>query len=130
MNAIEATKLLAILSTVDKREFDATTAQGWAWALDDIPYSLALAAAKKALTHGYVDIPAIQKQIRTMRLSIESDVRAAKLRGLIPDEWPRSQPLPDAVMDRLADARKQLFEANNDYPDEIAEHGRRPELDR
>lgn len=129
MNATEAAKLLSVLAAFDRREFNATTAQGWAWALDDVPYNLAMAAAKRALKHGYVDVPAIQKEIKAMRYGIESDVRAAKQRGLIADDWPKSMPLPDDVMGQLAEARKRLFEATNDYPDEIADHGHMREID-
>ncbi len=124
MNATEAAKLLAILSAIDRRELDATTAQGWAWALDDVPLGLALTAAKRAQQHGhYVDVQAIQREITGMRQHIESDIRAAKARKLIPDTWPKTQPLPDDVATNLAEARKSLYEQNNDYPDEIQNDG-------
>lgn len=130
MNATDAAKLLSVLAELDRREFNAVTAQAWAWALDDIPYNLGLQAAKNAYKAGtYVDIAAIERQITRMRPKIESDVRAAKLRGLIPDDWPKTQPIPDHAMDKLITARKQLFEANNDYPDEITGSDNPKEID-
>jgi hypothetical protein len=130
MNATDAAKLLSVLAELDRREFNAITAQAWAWALDDIPYNLGLQAAKNAYKAGsYVDIAAIERQITRMRPQIESDVRAAKLRGLVADDWPKTQPIPDAAMDKLVAARKQLFEANNDYPDEIDGNSNPKEID-
>lgn len=129
MNPTEALKLLAVLAEIDRREYNATTAQAWAWALDDIPYNLGLKAAKHAFKAGnYVDIAAIEREVTKMRPQIEAEVRAAKLRGLIPDTWPKSQPIPDTAMEKLIEARRRLFEANNDYPDEIADNGNPKEI--
>lgn len=121
MNAIEAGKILAVLAAVDRREVDATTAQGWAWALEDVPYERGLEAAKRAVRAGtgYVDATAIRRELRAMQPGLERDVRSAKARGLIPDMWPASRPLPIPVEKQLRDLQAAAYEATNDLAEDV-----------
>lgn len=130
MNATEAAKLLAILAAVDRREFDTTTAQGWAWALPDATLEHALEAARRAMDTGsYVDVTAIKTQLRAMRPRLEADVRSAKVRGLIPTDWPTSRPLPAPLEQRLRDAQHATWTATNDRPEQIAPPTASPAID-
>ena len=125
MNAKEAGQLLAILSAIDNREVDTTKAQGWAWALSDVPYSRGVEAAQRAIRAGvrYIDVQAIRAQLKEMQPQLESDVRSAKARGIIPESWDKHQPLTHELEEQLRTIRAREYEATNDRPEEITGTG-------
>ncbi len=116
MNATEAGLILARLSTIDNREVDKARAQGLAWALEDVSYERGLEAVERVVRSGasYVDALAIRRELRAMQPRLESDVRSAKARGLVPADWPARQPLPVEIEKRLHDAQRADYEAHND----------------
>lgn len=116
MNASEALKLLSVLAEIDRREFNATTGQAWAWALEDVEYARGLEAAKRAMKAGekYIDLQTIQHQLRAMQPRLEADVRSAKLRGVIPDDWPKHKPLTLALEAELRHLQKIDYSIHND----------------
>lgn len=129
MTPNEALDLLSTLAIFDRREVNAAVARGWAWALDDVPAYLALEAAKRAQDAGvYVDIQAVKRELNAMRPQLESAVRSAKQRGLVPADWPKAKPLPPEIRQRLTDAWRHEYEENNDSPEEIAPPGRGVDL--
>lgn len=121
MNALEAGKILAILAAVDRREIDTTTAQGWAWALEDIEYERGLEAAKRAVKSGagYVDVTAIRRELKAMQPGFERDVRSAKARGIVSDSWPATKPLPLQLEQQLRAAQAAAYEATNDLAEDV-----------
>jgi hypothetical protein len=119
MNPQEAATLLAMLSSIDNREVDAVRAQGWAFALDDIPFDVAKLALHDALHAddiGYIDHKAIRRFAAPHIRRIARDVKSAKIRGFIPDEWPDTRPLPAPITARLV----AEWETNNNPISEIA----------
>ena len=130
MNVTEAGKLLAILSAIDNRETDVTKAQGWAWALEDIPYSRAVEAAKRAIRAGvrYIDVQAIRAELKGMQPQFESDVRSAKARGLIDESWDKHEPLTEHLEQQLRAIQAREFAATNDRPEEITRKGPTPDF--
>ena len=129
MNALEAAKILAVLAAVDRRELDATTAQGWAWALADVPLERGLEAAQRAVRSGatYVDVQAIRRELRAMQPRLEQDVRSAKARGLVAPDYPARQPLPIEVEQRLRALQADAYSSTNDVDRDAiaAAHSRR-----
>lgn len=129
MNAREAGQLLAILSAVDRREVDATTAQGWAWALNEVAFEHALEAARRAMNTGaYVDVNAIKGQLKSMRPRLEADVRSAKARGIVPESWPRTKPLTGELEAQLRAAQSAEWADTNDRPEEITPGAHQPDV--
>lgn len=124
MTPNEALDLLSTLAIFDRREVNAAVARGWAWALDDVPAYLAVEAARRAQDAGvYVDIQAVKRELNAMRPQLESDVRSARQRGLVPADYPKSKPLSPEVRQRLNEARRREFEENNDRPEELSPPG-------
>lgn len=130
MNATEAGKLLAILAAIDNRETDVTKAQGWAWALADVPYPRAVEAVQRAIRAGvrYIDVQAIRGQLKDMQPQFEADVRSAKARGLIEEGWDKHEPLTEDLQRRLREIQAREWAATNDRPEEIQGGGTGPEL--
>lgn len=113
MNATEAGQLLIILAAVTGREPNAAAAQGWAFALDDVPYEIAQDALRDALRSpdaAYVTPQTIRKHAAPLLRRLAASVRSARLRGYVPPDWPETRPLPPAAAERL----RAEFEATND----------------
>lgn len=114
MTADEARDLLTLLSALDNRiEVNPATALSWSFALQEIPLDVAKQAVKALVEAGdaYRFTPqAIARSARPFMQRLATDVRSAKLRRLVPDDWPLSRPLPAGVAERLA---AEWF-ANND----------------
>lgn len=116
MNKTEAAKLLTVASGFDRRQVDELTAHAWASALDGHTY----AACERAivdhhrdpltrttyLTVGHV-LDRVELGARTSTAEIETDVRSAKARGIIPADWPRREPLTPQDAYRLSAARER-----------------------
>lgn len=104
MDAIEAARLLTILAAVTDREPSAAKAQGWAYALDDLPYSVGEAALRDALHSAdaaYITPQTIRKHAAPLLRRLAADVRSARVRGWVVRDWPETQPLPVEVTERL-----------------------------
>lgn len=112
--------LLSVLASLDPRvKFDAATAYGWAQALAAIPDEVLIPAgmaAARANDQGYpVNVGMIEKQAQPFLRRIARDVRSARIRHLVPDDWPDSRPIPAHAAEALA----AEWAANNDGPAEI-----------
>jgi len=129
MNAAEATDLLTILAAAEGRsEVNAAQALSWSFALEDVPVEIAKAALQDAFKAGdvYRMTPqTIRKHAGPYLRRLAADVRSAKLRNLVPQDWPATRPLPPAAADRLL----REFEATNDR-EELSPLAPRKALDR
>lgn len=106
MDALEAGQLLLILAATTDREPSAAKAQGWAYALEDVPFTVgeqALKAALRSPDAGYITPQTIRKHAAPLLRRLAADVRSAKLRGWIIPDWPEARPLPAEVAQRLAE---------------------------
>lgn len=116
MNKTDAAKLLAVASGFDRRQVDELTAAAWASALDGYSYSeceRAIVAHHRDpatrlqyLTVGLV-LDRLEQNQRTRRTDVEADVRSAKARRLIDENWPAREPLPTEAAYKLAAARER-----------------------
>lgn len=104
VNVTEAGQLLTITAAVTGRTPTAAQAQGWAWALDDLPYPVAEQALRTALAEGetYITPPTIRRHARAHLRRLAADVRSARIRGLVPRDWPETRPLPPDAAAALA----------------------------
>jgi hypothetical protein len=128
VNAAEATDLLTILAAAEGRsEVNPAQAISWSFALDDIPADVAQAALREAFHAGEtyrVTPQSIRKHAAPLMRRLAANVRSARIRGLVPPDWPETRPLPDAVRDRLA----QEWEATNDAGELAAGTPKRREI--
>ncbi len=116
MNNSEAAKLLTIASGFDRRQVDALTATAWASALDGHTYAECEraiiehhrdpATRTTYLTVGHV-LDRVEAGARTSTADVETDVRVAKARGIIPADWPRRQALTPEAAYKLQAARER-----------------------
>lgn len=116
MNKSEAAKLLTVASGFDRRQVDELTATAWAAALDGhtyveceraiIEHHRDPATRTTYLTVGHV-LDRVEAGARTNVVDVETDVRAAKARGIIPADWPRREPLTPEAAYRLQAARER-----------------------
>lgn len=113
MNRTEVAQLLTLASAFDKRKVDDPTVLAWHAVLKNFDYGLAEQAViehqagalrREYLTVGHV-VDAVRAASRQNPEQIEVDVRSAKARRWIPQDWPRRQPLPADMAARLAEAR-------------------------
>jgi hypothetical protein len=117
MNAAEATQLLTLIAAAEGRsEVNPAQALSWSFALDDIPAEIAQAALRDAFHVGdaYRITPqTLRRHAAPLMRRVAADVRSAKLRGLIPDAWPETRPIPSEAADRL----RAEFDSTNDRPE-------------
>lgn len=116
MNTSDAAKLLTIASGFDRRQVDALTATAWAAALDGhtfaecekaiIEHHRDPATRTTYLTVGHV-LDRVEAGARISTADIETDVRSAKARGIIPQDWPRREPLTPEAAYKLRTARER-----------------------
>lgn len=129
MTPREATELLTLISALDNRiEVNPATALSWSFALQEIPLDVARRAVKALVDAGdaYRFTPqAISKAARPFMQRLATDVRSAKLRHLVPDDWPPTRPLSDEVAERLA---AEWFSTND--PDALHAAPAPKEIDR
>lgn len=114
MNKVEIAQILAIAGAFDNRNVQPATVEAWALipAIQHMDHRDALDAViahqtgeKKGeyLTVGHV-VDYVAKTTRSV--DIEADVRSAKARGLIDKSWPKNNPLPPDVANKLRDLRQ------------------------
>jgi len=116
MNATEAAKLLTVAAGFDRRQVTEITATAWAAALTGHDYqeceTAIIAHHRDPATRGqYLTVGHVLDRVEAARrdvraVDIEADVRSAKARGLIGQDWPRRDPLPESIARRLADLRE------------------------
>lgn len=119
MNEPEVRRLLSLISGgYDNRTLTAITAEVWTMELADTDFDIAWQAVRnhfrKPSPREYLSLDVLLEQIRVdtrqTPTAIEEDVRSAKARGLIEASWPRREPLPREVAERLARARAEFAE--------------------
>ena len=117
MNEPEVRRLLGYISAgYDNRQLSAATATVWTEELGDVDYDTAKQAVRnhfrKPSPREYLSLDVLLEQIRVdtrqTPTAIEEDVRSAKARGLIEASWPKREPLPREVAERLARARAEF----------------------
>jgi hypothetical protein len=106
MNAEEATQLLTVISAQDPRvEVNPAIALSWSWLLEDLSLDVAKRAFASLVDAGdtsRITPAALRKYAQPHLRRIATDVRSAKIRGLIPQDWPPTRPLPAAAQSALA----------------------------
>lgn len=127
MDIQDAGKLLTLIAAAEGREVNAAMAQGWAMYLDDIPFEVAEKAFHDAIHAGeIIRAPQIIRRYAGVHLRrLAANVRSAKLRRYIPQDWPENRPLPPIALDRL----RSEFDATNDLPEIEGGTKNRGELD-
>ncbi len=112
--------LLSVLASLDQRvRFDEVVAIGWSQALFDLPDEVlipsAVAAARANRNGAMVTVGMVEEHAKPFMRRIARDVRSARIRGLVPREWPDNRPIPESAQEQLV----REFEATNDYVEEI-----------
>jgi hypothetical protein len=121
MNMTEVTLLNRTVSGFTRSSPSDIEAAAWYLVLRDFDYATAEQAVVKHFTgpnkHAFFEVGFILDGIKEINRhlphQIEDDVRSAKARGLIEQDWPRNEPLPAEVSARLREAR-QSFERQMD----------------
>ncbi|MGN6199103.1 hypothetical protein [Humibacter sp.] len=114
MNITEAAKLLTVAAGFDRRQVTEVTATAWAAVLANYPYP----ECERAVIEHYRDsktrgqylnvshiLDRVESSLRLRTRDIETDVRAAKARGIVPKTWPDNLPLSAEDAGRLQAAR-------------------------
>jgi hypothetical protein len=114
VNITEAAKLLTVAAGFDRRQVTEVTATAWAAVLANYPY----AECEQAVIEHYRDgktrgqylnvshiLDRVEQSMRLRTRDIETDVRAAKARSIVPKSWPDKVPLTAADAERLRAAR-------------------------
>lgn len=112
----EVAQLLTVASGFDRRVVDELTVNAW-FTVPEIAggyYADAVAVVVAHQTgpkrYEYLTVGHVVEGMRGMRrqnaAQVESDVRSAKARGIVPKSWPKREPLSDEAMERLAAARQ------------------------
>ena len=115
MKTTDAAKLLTVAAGFDRRQVTEVTATAWAAALTGYEYTecetAIIAHHRDPATRGqYLEVrhilDRVESQHRARTADVETDVRAAKARGLIDASHPAREPLPTEVAIRLQIARE------------------------
>lgn len=117
MNKTEVAKFLTIASGFDRREVDELTVTSWhqvpevSAARYDDAVKVVIAHQTSAQSTEYFAVRHLVNGIRLMQRTasadVEADVRSAKARGLVDRNWPRAEPLPADVAQKLHAARER-----------------------
>lgn len=116
MNTQDAAKLLAVAAGFDNRRPDDLATAAWLELLGDFTYEQCRAAIvahyrDPATRHQYLTAAHVLDRVeageRTSVDEVEADVRSAKARGIIAQDWPRRQPLTPEATYRLRAARER-----------------------
>lgn len=121
--------LLTALSALDPRvRFDAATASGWAAVLHRVPDEILVQAGMDAARgneySGLVTVGMVEKAAESYLIKIARDVKSARMRKLVPDDWPDNRPIPAEARERLT----REYYATNSPADQIAAGGKTPNL--
>lgn len=117
MEKTEVADLLSALAAENSfQEVTPTRIMLWWGSLRDYPADLVLEAVIEAReTQKFVDVSDIMTVLTARARKQASLVRAAVLRGLVPDTWPAERALPERVVARL----RAEVEATNDSPEDV-----------
>lgn len=115
MNRTDAAKLLTVAAGFDRRQVTEITATAWAAALDGYTYAECEraiiahhrdpATRGQYLTVGHV-LDRVEAEKRAAKGDVEADVRSAKARRLIPESWPKREPLAGDIAAKLSYLRE------------------------
>lgn len=130
MNKLDVAKLLTILSGYDRRQVDDITVEAW-HAVPEVAAADFTQARNVVIEHQtgpeageYFQVrhlvAGLRRRSRTSRGDVEADVRSAKARGLIDQDWPRTQPLDPETAEKLAAARDHDRETAIRYTRELS----------
>lgn len=114
MNKSDVVKTLTIAAGFDNRRVDDVMTAAWLELLGDFTFEQCRAAVldhyrdpktrHQYLTAAHV-LDRVEAYARAQSGDVETDVRSAKARGLIGQEWPKRKPLPADVALSLQTAR-------------------------
>jgi hypothetical protein len=117
MNKFEIAALLTIIGGFDNRKVDDNTINSWYLVpgIREADFEDAKAAAVAHVTGaqqgeylmvGHI-VAATQVSSRQTRELIAADVRSARARGMVPSNWPESDPVPADVFEQLTRIRAE-----------------------
>lgn len=119
MNKLEMGKVLTVAAGFDLRRVDDLTVTAWMEVLGGYDYETVRQAVvdhhrdpvtrHDYLTVGHV-LDRVERAVRARSADVEADVRSAKARGLVDRSWPRAEPLPVDVAEKLRAAREAARE--------------------
>lgn len=118
MNAEETMKvLMVVVGSMGRNEVPPAMALAWTIAFEDVPPSIAMAGTREALKRGDLlrEPRDLKRHTDPLMRHLAKDVKSAKTRGLVPDTWPSTRPLPTPVEQRL----RAEWAATNDAPTAI-----------
>lgn len=117
MNKLEVGKLLTIAAGFDQRKVDQITTEAWFLVPEiqsgDFEAAKAVVIAHQTgpKAHEYLSVRHVVDGLRVRARNtvgdIEADVRSAKARGLVSQDHPRREPLPEDAARRLFEARER-----------------------
>lgn len=118
MNAEETMRvLLVVVGSQGRSEVPPAMALAWTIAFEEVAYEVAMAGAREALKRGDVlrEPRDLKRHTDPLMRHLAMDVKSAKIRGLVPDTWSKTRPLPTAVAERL----RAEWAGTNDSPEVI-----------
>lgn len=125
MQLKEVGQLLTIISSFDNRKLDESTAVSWKLMIDrHFPDASLMEAQEVVLdwfgtANPYFEvrhlIDGLRRKHRRFARQVETDVRSAKARGIVPANWPARDPLPWHVVEALEAARARDREVAAQY---------------
>ena len=131
MNRQEVKDLLIYASCFDNRKVPDAVVIAWHALLGDVDWDEAMAVVKAhqigPLASEYFAIhhitDALRKEPTATRARIEADVRSGKARGIVPRNWPASEPLDANYARALAEARDRETTARRELTGEEPPEG-------
>jgi hypothetical protein len=117
MNKTQVAQMLTIASGFDRRQVDELTVTAWHRVPDvaaaDYDTAVAVVVAHQTSPQAaeYFSVrhlvAGLRRVRRTSDVDVEADVRSAKARGIVPQDWPKRQPLTPEAFAALAKAREK-----------------------
>lgn len=114
MTKTEVAKLLVIAAGFDNRRLDDVQTAAWIELLGGYSFGACRAAIldhyrDEKTRHQYLTaahvLDRVEQSERSKSTDVETDVRSAKARGIIPQDWPRREPLTPEAAFKLQAAR-------------------------
>lgn len=125
MNKTQVAQLLTVASGFDRRQVDELTVTAWhqvpeiAGANYDTAVKVVIAHQTSPQAGEYFTVrhlvAGLRKSARSTVEAIEADVRSAKARGLVEQDWPRRQPLTADIAEKLTAARNRERDETRRY---------------
>lgn len=115
MQLAEVGKLLTIIASFDNRRLEESTARAWKMMLDREVPDAELDDATEVVLDWFANenpyfevrhlVTGLKRKMRIANGVRQADVRSAKARGLIGQDWPEGKPVPRDVRVALSQAR-------------------------